>query len=47
MSEMGTAATDPDTPLNRPCEDCGAEVGEPCRIYCTGRPDDTDDEEQS
>ena len=22
---------------SRPCEDCGAEPGEPCRPYCTGK----------
>ena len=24
-------------PLDRPCDECGAEPGEPCRLYCTSR----------
>ena len=24
-------------PMDRPCDDCGAEPGEPCRVTCTWR----------
>lgn len=33
-----TKTTDAVDPIDRPCEECGALPGEPCRPYCTAEP---------
>lgn len=38
MSDTTKTTTDAADPIDRPCEECGAQPGEPCRPYCTAEP---------